>query len=148
MRRLLGALHEDGAAADLAPQPGLARLDALADEVRRAGLPVEVTVEGEVVRLPPAVDLSAYRIVQEALTNALKHARAEHAAVVVRYDAREVALEVSDDGVGVPSSDGLGHGLVGVRERVKIYGGDMSAGVRPGGGFRLTARLPLPRSGS
>ena len=108
-----------------------------------------MTVEGEVVRLPPAVDLSAYRIVQEALTNALKHARAAHAAVVVvRYDGTAVALEVDDDGVGMQSSDGLGHGLVGVRERVKIDGGDMSAGARPGGGFRLTARLPLPRSGA
>ena len=88
------------------------------------------------------MDLSAYRIVQEGLTN-LKHAKASHADITVRYGAQDVELEVRDDGVGTSSSDGLGHGLVGIRERVKIYGGDMSAAVGPEGGFVLTARLLL-----
>jgi signal transduction histidine kinase len=89
------------------------------------------------------LDLSAYRIVQEGLTNSLKHAKASHADVIVRYGAEDLELEVRDDGVGAPSSDGLGHGLVGIQERVKIYGGEMSAGPAQGGGFVLNARLPL-----
>jgi signal transduction histidine kinase len=142
MRRLLGAMHE-GQDVELAPQPGLDSLDALVERVDRAGLPVRLHVEGEAVPLPRAVDLSAYRIVQEGLTNSLKHAKASHADITVRYGAQDVELEVRDDGVGTSSSDGLGHGLVGIRERVKIYGGDMSAAVGPEGGFVLTARLPL-----
>jgi len=143
MRRLLGALHDgDGAGAALAPQPGLGDLEALAEKVGLAGLPVELRVEGEPVALPRAVDLSAYRIVQEGLTNALKHARAAGADVTVRYGAEGVQLEIRDDGVGATTTDGLGHGLVGIRERVKIYGGEMSAGTAPGGGWVLTARLP------
>jgi signal transduction histidine kinase len=142
MRRLLGAMHE-GQDAELAPQPGLDSLDALVERVDRAGLPVRLHVVGEAVPLPRAVDLSAYRIVQEGLTNSLKHAKASHADITVRYGAQDVELEVRDDGVGTSSSDGLGHGLVGIRERVKIYGGDMSAAVGPEGGFVLTARLPL-----
>ena len=93
--------------------------------------------------LPPGVDLSAYRIVQEALTNALKHARASQADVTIRYEPAELQLEVRDDGVGTAKSDGLGHGLVGIRERVKIYGGEMTAGAANGRGFVLSARLPL-----
>ena len=143
MRRLLGAMRADGAAAELAPQPSLDRLDALAAEVGRAGLPVTVHVEGEPVRLPPGIDLSAYRIVQEGLTNALKHARAAHADVTVRYRPDWIELEVRDDGAGGAKSDGLGHGLVGIRERVKIYGGEMTAGPANGGGFVLSTRLPL-----
>ena len=142
MRRLLGAMH-DGEDVELAPQPGLDSLDALVERVGRAGLPVRLQVEGEAVPLPRAVDLSAYRIVQEGLTNSLKHAEASRADVTVRYGAKDVELEVRDDGVGTSSSDGLGHGLVGIRERVKIYGGEMSAGAGPDGGFVLTARLPL-----
>jgi signal transduction histidine kinase len=95
------------------------------------------------VPLPRAIDLSAYRIVQEGLTNALKHARASHADVTLRYGPGDLRLEVRDDGPGDGASDGLGHGLVGVRERVKIYGGEMSAGRADGGGFVLSARLPL-----
>jgi len=93
--------------------------------------------------LPRAIDLSAYRIIQEGLTNSLKHAHAQHAEVTVSYGADRLAIEVRDDGVGASDSDGLGRGLVGVRERVKIYGGEMTAGASPGGGFVLTARLPV-----
>jgi signal transduction histidine kinase len=142
MRRLLGALH-DGQEVERAPQPGLDNLDDLVERVSRAGLPVRVEVEGDAVPLPRAIDLSAYRIVQEGLTNSLKHANASRADVTVRYGAEDLELEVRDDGIGASSSDGLGHGLVGVRERVKIYGGEMSAGPGQGGGFVLNARLPL-----
>ena len=143
MRRLLGAMRRDGDDPELAPQPGLDSLDALLDEVGRAGLPVELHVEGETFALPRAIDLSAYRIVQEGLTNALKHAHARRADVTVRYRSDELRIEVRDDGEGGSASDGLGHGLVGVRERVKIYGGEMTAGTASGGGFVLSARLPL-----
>src|SRR3712207_4795695 len=125
MRRLLGALRRDDEAPELAPQPGLARLEALLDEVRAAGLPVQLKVRGDAVALPDALDLSAYRIVQEGLTNALKHAHATRADVVISYDPDEVQIEVRDDGRGAAQGDGLGHGLVGIGERVKIYGGDM-----------------------
>jgi signal transduction histidine kinase len=143
MRRLLGAMRSDGDNIELTPQPGLDGLEALADEVGRAGLPVRVHVEGTPVELPQGVDLSAYRIVQEGLTNALKHARASRADVTVRYEPAELRLEVRDDGAGKAPSDGLGHGLVGIRERVKIYGGEMTAGAANGSGFVLSARLPL-----
>jgi signal transduction histidine kinase len=142
MRRLLGAMRRDGDTVDLSPQPGLDRLDSLLEDVGRAGLPVRLHVDGEPFPLPRAVDLSAYRIVQEALTNALKHADARHADVTVHYGATGVQLEVRDDGVGPATTDGLGHGLVGIRERVKIYGGEMNAGAAPEGGFVLSARLP------
>ena len=143
MRRLLAAMRTDGEDAQLVPQPGLERLGALAEEVGRAGLPVRLHVEGDPFPLPPGVGLSAYRIVQEGLTNALKHAHAASADVTVRYRAGEVELEVRDDGIGRAGSDGLGHGLVGIRERVKIYGGEMTAGTATGGGFVLMTRLPL-----
>ena len=143
MRRLLGAMRQDGQDVELSPQPGLDRLDSLLEEVGRAGLPVRLRVEGEPFPLPRAIDLSAYRIVQEGLTNALKHARASHADVLVRYGSDEVQIEVRDDGAGAMTSNGLGHGLIGVRERVTIFGGEMSAGTAPGGGFVLSTRLPL-----
>ena len=143
MRRLLGAMRDDGDGVELAPQPGLDRLDALADEVGRAGLPVRLHVDGDPFPLPRALDLSAYRIVQEGLTNSLKHARAGHADVTVRYRADELRIEIRDDGDGAATSDGLGHGLVGIRERVKIYGGEMTAGTAPEGGFVLSTRFPL-----
>jgi signal transduction histidine kinase len=142
MRRLLGAMH-DGEDADLSPQPGLDSLDALVERVGRAGLPVRLQVEGDAVQLPRAVDLSAYRIVQEGLTNSLKHANASRADVTVRYAPDAVQLEIRDDGVGAGTTDGLGHGLVGIRERVKIYGGEMNAGTAPEGGYVLRARLPV-----
>jgi len=143
MRRLLAAIRPDGDEAELVPQPGLDGLDSLLDEVGRAGLPVELHVDGEPVPLPRGIELSAYRIVQEGLTNALKHARASDADVTVRYRQDELEIEVRDNGQGVATSDGLGHGLVGVRERVKIYGGEMTAGRATGGGFVLSTRLPL-----
>jgi len=144
MRRLLNATRRDGEDVDLAPQPGLDSLGALLDEVGRAGLPVRLHVDGESFPLPQAIDLSAFRIVQEGLTNALRHARASHADVTVRYRPRELRIEVRDDGEGGSTGDGLGHGLVGVRERVKIYGGEMTAGRAPERGFLLTTSLPLP----
>src|SRR5690349_15216906 len=143
MRRLLAAMRRDEDDVDLVPQPGLDALGSLLDEIGRAGLPVRLHVDGEPFPLPAAIDLSAYRIVQEGLTNALKHARASRADVTVRYRLDEVRLEVRDDGAGAAPSDGLGHGLVGIRERVKIYGGEMSAGTANGGGFVLRTRLPI-----
>jgi signal transduction histidine kinase len=143
MRRLLGAMRRNGDGVELMPQPGLDRLESLVDAVARAGLPVRLHVDGDPVALPRAIDLSSYRIVQEGLTNALKHAHATQADVTVRYEPNRVELEVRDDGVGAATSDGLGHGLVGIRERVKIYGGEMTAGPAPAGGFVLTARLPV-----
>ncbi len=143
MRRLLGAMRGDSDEPELAPQPGLDNLDSLLDEIGRAGLPVRLHVDGDRLPLPRALDLSAYRIVQEGLTNALKHARASHADVTVRYGSDELLIEVRDDGEGGSTGDGLGHGLVGIRERVKIYGGEMTAGTQNGGGFILRARLPF-----
>jgi signal transduction histidine kinase len=143
MRRLLAAMRPDGDEAELGPQPGLDGLDSLLKEVGRAGLSVQLHVDGEQVALPRAIDLSAYRIVQEGLTNALKHAQATRADVTVRYLPDEVQLEVRDDGVGSSTTDGPGHGLVGIRERVKIYGGEMATGSANGGGFVLSTRLPL-----
>jgi signal transduction histidine kinase len=145
MRRLLGAMRSNGDGLELAPQPGLDGLDSLLEDVGRAGLPVRLHINGDAFPLPRAIDLSAYRIVQEGLTNALKHAHASHADVTVRYRPEEVEVEVVDDGAGPTTSDGLGHGLVGIRERVKIYGGEMNAGTAPAGGFLLSARLPLDR---
>ena len=150
MRRLLGAMRRGDDGPELAPQPGLGRLEVLLDETRRAGLPVELHIDGEPFPLPVAIDLSAYRIVQEGLTNALKHARASEAHVHIGYAADALRIEVSDDGGGAadPIAAGVGHGLVGVRERVKLYGGEMSAGTANGGGFRLTTSLPLSGYGS
>jgi signal transduction histidine kinase len=143
MRRLLSAMRRDGDDLELAPQPGLGGVGALVAEIGRAGLPVTLHVEGEAAPLPRAIDLSAYRIVQEGLTNALKHARAHRADVTLRYAPDELQIEVRDDGTGGGASNGPGYGLVGVGERVKIYGGTMTAGAAPDGGFVLGARLPL-----
>jgi signal transduction histidine kinase len=143
MRRLLAAMRRDGEEVEFTPQPGLDGLDELLEEVGRAGLPVELHVDGEPVPLPRGVDLSAYRIVQEGLTNALKHAHANAADVMVRYRPEELLIEIRDDGLGSATTDGLGHGLVGVRERVKIYGGEMAAGRAAEGGFVLSTRLPI-----
>ena len=145
MRRLVGVLRRPEEAPARAPQPSLRHLDRLVEQAREAGLPVEVQIEGEAIELPPGVDLTAYRLVQEALTNAIKHARATSAEVLVRYGDGAVELLVTDDGRGV--SDGKaesgGHGLVGMRERVAVYGGELEAGPRPEGGYSLQARLPL-----
>lgn len=143
MRRLLGMLRRDDEEIALAPQPSLRYLDALAAQVREAGLPVAVSIEGEPVELPPGVDLSAYRIVQEALTNALKHAGPATARVIIRYRKNDLELEVADTGRGGTPAMEKGHGLVGMRERVSVYGGKIEVGSRDGGGFTLRACLPL-----
>ncbi len=143
MRRLLGILRQDDQQLAHAPQPTLGRVDELAASLTSVGLPVDVTVEGDPVGLPPGIDVSAYRIVQEALTNALKHAGPARAHVTIRYRPEEVELEVVDDGVGDADGDGLGHGLLGIRERVGLYGGELESGRRSEGGFAVRARLPL-----
>ena len=148
MRHLLGAMRHEGQDLELTPQPGLDDLDALVEEVGRAGLPVRLHVDGDGSQLPRAVDLSAYRIIQEGLTNVLKHAHASHADVTVHYGMNDVRIEVRDDGRGASTTDGLGHGLVGMRERVKIYGGEMRTGTAAGGGFVLDTRLPLSGNGA
>jgi signal transduction histidine kinase len=149
LRRLLGVLRQDSEPqGDLTPVPGLADLDTLLAEVSKAGLGVRLRMEGTPSQLPAGVDLSVYRIVQEALTNVVKHAGPARAQVVVGYGDREVTVEVTDDGrgVGALAGDGragVGHGLIGMRERVAAFGGDLEVGPRPGGGFRVAARLPL-----
>jgi signal transduction histidine kinase len=141
LRRLLGTVRGDQPA--FAPQPGLDRLDDLVAQVRAAGLQVAVNVEGVARPLPAGIDLSAYRIVQEALTNTLKHAHASRAEIALRYRDSELDVEVRDDGAGVGNGGGSGQGLVGMRERVGLYGGTISAGPAPGGGFEVAARFPL-----
>jgi signal transduction histidine kinase len=148
MRRLLGMLRAADERAALAPQPGVEQLSALVDGVRSAGLRVDLRVEGLVTPLPPGVDVSAYRIVQEALTNTLKHAGPAHAEVCLRYEPGAVELEVADDGAGNGTSrESGGQGLVGMRERVSIYGGRLEAGARPTGGYVVRARLPFEPAG-
>ena len=143
MRRLLGMLRKEEKELALAPQPSLDHLDSLVAHVREAGLPVELRVEGARQTVPAGVDISAYRIVQEALTNALRHAGPARARVLVRYGDGEVELEVADDGRG-PEGNGGGHGLVGMRERVALYGGELKTGRRDGGGgYTVRARLPF-----
>jgi len=145
MRRVVGALRDPEGGPALAPQPSLSRIDALVAHARETGLPVDLEIEGEPVPLPAGVDLTAYRLVQEGLTNTIKHASARHADVRVRYDGDHVEIEVSDDGRGVDgkAATASGHGLVGMRERVSIYGGELEAGARAEGGYRLRARLPV-----
>jgi signal transduction histidine kinase len=142
MRRLLGILRADERPAALAPQPGVGDIAALAEQLRVAGLPVDVVVEGEPRALAPGIDLAAYRVVQEALTNALKHAGAARAAVSIRYSGTALELSVINDG-HVPRNGRDGHGLVGMRERVALYGGEFEAGPRREGGYAVRATLPL-----
>jgi signal transduction histidine kinase len=143
MRHLLDAMREEGERAERGPQPGLDRLDALLQDVGRAGLPVRLHVHGHPLQLPRGIDISAYRIVQEGLTNALKHADASRAEVALEYAPDQVRIEVRDDGHGAMAPNGGGHGLIGIRERVKLYGGEMSTASANGVGFILTARLPV-----
>ena len=143
MRRVVGVLRRPEESPALAPQPTLDQIERLVENTREAGLPVDLRIEGEPVQLPAGLDLTAYRLVQEGLTNTLKHARAQRAEVVVRYEDGYVELTVSDDGGGGGNGGGSGHGLVGMRERVSVYGGELEAGRRAGGGFRLRARLPV-----
>jgi signal transduction histidine kinase len=142
LRRLLGAVRTEEHG-PLEPQPGLTRLADLVDQVRRAGLEVDLNVEGNPRPLAAGVDLAAYRVVQEALTNTIKHAHASTAGVRVRYGGSRIELLVTDDGVG-PSVNGSadGHGLIGMRERVALYGGELETTARPGGGFLVRASLP------
>jgi signal transduction histidine kinase len=143
LRRTLGILR-DQTASTLAPQPGIAAVPALVAEIEEAGLPVDVRTEGDEGPLATGLDLAAYRIVQEALTNSLKHARARRATVTIRYTPTALHLEVCDDGRppdGV-RPDGSGHGLIGMRERAALYGGEVSAGPGEGGGYRVRASLP------
>ena len=144
-RRLLGVLRRRGEADTLEPQPGVEQVDLLVDQVRRAGLPVTFAVEGDRVPLPAGVDLCAYRVVQEALTNALKHAGPARAEVVLRYAPDALDIEVRDDGRGSAqrNGDGAGHGLIGMRGRVGLYGGELETGPRDRGGFEIRARIPL-----
>jgi len=143
MRRLVGMLRTDRSE-PLAPQPGLRDLPILVGQLREAGLPIDLAVDGSPSGLPVGIELSAYRIVQEALTNVLKHAGDAHATVRVRYGADSLELEVIDDGRG-ETADAVrgGHGLVGMRERVALYGGQFTAGRRPGGGFAVRVLLPV-----
>jgi signal transduction histidine kinase len=150
MRRLLGVLRDPRDETGLTPQPGVGELAALAESVRAAGLPVHLTVDGGHAALPAAVDVSAYRIVQEALTNVLKHAGPAHAEVTVGCADGALTIEVTDDGSGTAAdssqaagSQAWGQGLVGMRERAAIFGGELLAGPHPGGGFAVRARLPL-----
>jgi signal transduction histidine kinase len=144
LRRLLGSVRPDDDPGTFAPQPGLARVDELIDQVRATGLAVELIVEGSPRELPPGVDLSAYRIVQEALTNTLNHAGASHATVHVRYGEGTLDIEVVDDGRGA-TADGTerGHGIIGMRERAALVGGELEVGRAKNGGFSIHARIPL-----
>jgi len=146
LNRLLGVLRSsNGATPDRSPQPGIGQLAGLVEELRAAGLEVDARVEGEPQPLPPALDLSAYRILQEATTNVLKHARAHRVDIRVHYTQAMLALDVRDDGPGGggdPASSS-GHGLIGMRERVALFGGQLRAGRDSAGGFSVHARLPL-----
>jgi signal transduction histidine kinase len=146
MRRLLGVLRSDGERLPLAPNPGLGQLPRLVEQVRASGLAVDVSTSGEPLALPPGVDLAAYRIVQEALTNALKHAGTAHATVAIGYEAGSIALTVVDNGAGANANGNGGHGLLGMRERVVLYGGTLETGPGADGGFRVHAVLPVQRS--
>lgn len=152
MRRMLGLLRSDGSV-DFMPQPGLEQVGALAERMGRLGLEVEVRTEGEPSAVSPGVDISAYRIVQEALTNVLKHADATRVSVRLRHEDGDLEIEVTDDGTARPPSAGRhgagqGQGLTGMRERVALYGGSLETGPAPAGGWRLVARLPKEASQS
>lgn len=143
MSRLLGILRTEGEQLALAPRPSLAQIEALVQTVRDAGVSADLRVEGEPATLPPGIDVSAYRILQEALTNVVKHAGPAQASIVVRYSSRAVEVEVSDDGHGAVDGHEPGYGLAGMRERVELCGGTLAAGRGNKGGFTVRARLPL-----
>jgi signal transduction histidine kinase len=142
LRRLFGVAQAPNAE-PYTPQPGLGAIEELVGRVRTAGLPVVLTIEGDLNDLPTGLDLSAYRIVQEALTNTLKHAGASHADVDVRRTPTSIELEIVDDGIGATSNDGAGRGLIGMQERASLVGGAVDAKPLPGRGFRVHASLPL-----
>jgi signal transduction histidine kinase len=141
LRRLLGILREHADLTELAPQPRLASLGQLVEQVAAAGLEVDLRIEGEAAPMSPGIELSAYRIVQEALTNVLKHADATRAEVIVRHLDGSLELEVSDNG-RMAATNGIGHGLIGMRERATLYGGTVAASLTPKGGFLVRAQLP------
>jgi len=147
LRRMLGVLRKTDADAPLNPQPGLAQLPQLIDQARAAGLPVHLAVDGDPVPLPAGLDIAAYRIVQESLTNAAKHAAGASVTATIRYRDGSLEIDVADDGGADPErhrqADG-GHGLVGMRERVALFGGSLEAAPAANGGFHVRARLPLP----
>jgi len=142
MRRLVGLLRRQGATPEFSPQPSMRAVDVLVGTIREAGLPVDLAVEGEPTELAPGVDLAAYRVIQEALTNALKYAGPARAWVTVRWLERQLELEIANDGRSEADGDGGGHGLVGLRERVALVGGSIDSGPRTDGGFVVTASLP------
>jgi signal transduction histidine kinase len=144
MRRLLAVLRDTDSDPDtpLQPQPSLQHLDALVREVSASGVPVSVELDGAPLPVPPGVDLSAYRIIQEALTNVLKHAGPAHATVRLAYCPDALVVSIQDDGSQVAVPNGTGHGLIGIRERVAVVGGEVTAGPRVDGGYEVRARLP------
>ncbi|HEX6658975.1 MAG TPA: ATP-binding protein, partial [Ilumatobacter sp.] len=151
LRRLLGVLRDSDGVRSHAPAPGLSDLPHLVDDVRTAGVPATLHVEGHPGPVQAGVELSAYRIVQEALTNVIKHAgKPTRVDVTVRYSPYALTVEVVDDGRGVaaqsrngdPAPDGSGHGVIGMRERVDVWGGELTVGPAPGGGYRVRAQLP------
>ena len=149
MRRLLGVLRDGDASDDLGPQPGVAELRALAGRVEDAGMQVELSIQGEERPLPASAALSVYRIVQEALTNSLRHAGPARARVILRYLPDALEVQVSDNGSGgMPPAEHGGHGLIGMRERVALFGGELTAGPRPEGGYAVVARIPTSGSGT
>src|SRR5262249_49249907 len=155
MRRLLGVLRQEGEpVGSLTPAPSLADLSSLVTQVHDAGLQVWIHVEGQRGPVPPGVDLSAYRIIQEALTNVIKHAYSSCADVTICYRADSVPVEIINEGRAKPGAAVAremvesGHGIIGMRERVAVFGGEFAAGPQPGGGFRVWARLPIPEVAS
>jgi signal transduction histidine kinase len=144
MGRLVAMLRTDSESETLGPQPGLAQLDDLLVRFRETGLTVDLSIEGDAHPLAPGLDVSAYRIVQEALTNTLRHARSQRAQVVLRWSSSTLEIEVSDDGVGpAPNVESAGHGLLGIRERVALFGGALVTGRSELGGYLLAATLPF-----
>lgn len=146
MRRLFGVLRADGESASLAPQPGLAELDRLVAQARTDDVELSLQVEGRPQPLPPGVDLAAFRIAQEGLTNALRHSRATDIRLLVRHSASAVEVEVLDNGRGLSDTESRGHGILGMRERAALYGGTVELGPGPCGGVRLAARLVVGES--
>jgi signal transduction histidine kinase len=148
LRRLLGVLNENGAPAPLSPEPGLDGVDSLLARVREAGLPVDLAIEGEPRPLPPGVDVAAYRILQEALTNALKYAGGAQTSATLRYSPGAIDIEVADEGKVAVPADGIGRGLAGMRERVALFGGTIEAGpCTDGPGYAVRAHLPVETAG-
>ena len=147
MRRLLGILREHDEEVPLTPQPRLSDLQALVEQAQDTGVDIQLTVSGERTELAPAIELSAYRIAQEAVTNALKHAAGSRVRLAVHYRPDRLVVEVDDDATTAPEPDGSGHGLIGMRERAELFGGTFCAGPRPEGGFGVHAELPLAGGG-